>query len=142
MIAVVTYFLPSIKHLQLLFGDPTGDVEAYPRRLRGLGCPWIVIKHGATGSTVLDCVAGRCWCLPAVEGLQVRESTGAGDAFDGGFVAALASGANPVEAGCRATVSASFTVEWVGATMPAHFTRELAEERYVEVFDRVVERGT
>ena len=48
-----------------------------------------VIKRGARGAMVLE--GNRVWRAPAVRG-NVVDTTGAGDAFNGGFLAALLSG--------------------------------------------------
>ena len=63
---------------------------------------------------VVDLGAGTHTHLPAVP-VDSVDPTGAGDAFCGGFLVGLAETDNPIEAGLRATVSASFAVERVGA---------------------------
>lgn len=133
IIADATYFLPSIEHLQLLFDSESRDVAAYLDRLVHLGCPCIVVKQGASGSTLVDCRVGQVWQIPAVPDITVRDLTGAGDGFSGGFMAALADGKDLIDAACWGTVTASFVVESIGAIMPAHFTTNLALERYIRL---------
>lgn len=128
--AWATYFLPSIEHLQAIYHALSTDPLAYMDAMRDLGCPWIVVKQGAAGSTVIDVRDGCYWRIPSIAGLVIADTTGAGDAFDGGFVAALGEGKTPVDAACWGTVAASFGVESVGVTVPAHFTPELFAQRY------------
>lgn len=128
--AWATYFLPSIEHLQAIYQSSSKDPLTYLDAVSTLGCPWIVVKQGRAGSTVID-LRGACyWRVPAIGGLAVADTTGAGDAFDGGFVAALAEGKAPLDAACWGTVAASFGVESVGISVPVHFTPELFAARY------------
>jgi sugar/nucleoside kinase (ribokinase family) len=56
-----------------------------------------VVKNGAE-STVVTPPGGVPRAVPVAEAAPVRDSTGAGDAFAAGFLAARAHGADPVEA--------------------------------------------
>lgn len=141
LIAGVTYFLPSVEHLQRLYDCRSRDVTSYADRLAELGCPWVVLKRGTEGSTLLDCSNRRVWHIPPVRDLAVADTTGAGDAFAGGFMAALAGGKDAVDAACWGTVSASFVVESIGAVMPDSFHPALARQRYSQVF-RGIQEGT
>ncbi|HEX6509425.1 MAG TPA: carbohydrate kinase family protein [Chloroflexota bacterium] len=139
VVAEASYFLPSIEHLQVLYDSPCDEVEAYLDRLPALGCPWVIVKQGTRGSTVMDCTEGQSWHVPAVRDVAVRDVTGAGDGFSGGFTAALSEGKDVLEAACWGTVTASFVVESVGAVIPPHFDRRLAVSRYTGVREGVTE---
>lgn len=96
----VDVLLPSRDEVCLLAGrsDPEEAAVALSRRF-----PLVVAKRGAQGALVAasGAVRGRVRALPAA----VRDTTGAGDAFTGAFLAALLTGADPVAAareGCRA----------------------------------------
>jgi sugar/nucleoside kinase (ribokinase family) len=56
-----------------------------------------VVKNGG-GSTIVTSPGGAPRAVPVPEAAQARDSTGAGDAFAAGFLAARAQGADPVEA--------------------------------------------
>ncbi|MWA10394.1 carbohydrate kinase family protein [Streptomyces sp. BA2] len=115
----VDVLLPSEGEVRLLAGAPWGDgevgdagglAEAAAKLSRRF--PVVVVKRGAAGALVAHDgeVRGEVPALPAA----ARDSTGAGDAFTGAFLASRLSGAGLCEAsaeGCRAGARA---VERVG----------------------------
>lgn len=76
------------------------------------GVPVVAIRMGAEGS-LLKSHDGGAWMLPAVP-TNIVDVTGAGNSFCGGFMTGLGDGLSPLEAGLRATVSASFALEQIG----------------------------
>jgi sugar/nucleoside kinase (ribokinase family) len=139
LVGGVNVFCPSIEHLHLLFGGSERDCGAYLGELQGLGCGLVAVKQGAAGSTVLDFAGDAVWAVPAVSACAVEDATGAGDAFNGGFVAAVAAGLAVPDAACWGTVAASFVCETIGARIPAHFRPALAEDRFAALRPRVRE---
>jgi sugar/nucleoside kinase (ribokinase family) len=106
----VDVLLPSRDEACLLTGLPDpGDAAAKLSR----HVPLVVAKQGAKGALVAESGAVRAR-IPAAPA-SPRDTTGAGDAFTGAFLAALLAGAGPEEAateGCRA---GAIAVETVGA---------------------------
>lgn len=104
----VDIFLCDERESISIFG--TDDPEAALKRALTLGPRLAVIKLGERGSLVGD---GREIVMqPAVRipVEQVRESVGAGDAFDAGFLTALLNGAGAAEAARFATAVAAVTL--------------------------------
>ncbi|KFG76092.1 carbohydrate kinase family protein [Streptomyces mutabilis] len=109
----VDVLLPSRDEAGLLTGlpDPADAAAKLSRHV-----PLVIAKQGAEGALVArsGTVCARVPAVPA----SSRDSTGAGDAFTGAFLAALIAGAAPEEAaaaGCRAGAR---SVERVGARPP------------------------
>ncbi|MER8230392.1 PfkB family carbohydrate kinase [Streptomyces sp. NPDC094049] len=96
--------LPNADEARLLTGRaaPERAAEELSRRF-----PWVVVTLGATGALVAR--DGVVTAHVAAPGVRPVDSTGAGDAFTGAFLAARLAGADPVgaaEAGCRAGAEA------------------------------------
>ncbi|MDX3576307.1 PfkB family carbohydrate kinase [Streptomyces sp. FL07-04A] len=114
LVADVDVLLPSRDEARLLTGAPDGaDAAAELSR----HVPLVVAKQGADGALVArrGTVIARVPAAPATP----RDTTGAGDAFTGAFLAALLAGADAGAAaveGCRAGARA---VERVGGRPPA-----------------------
>jgi sugar/nucleoside kinase (ribokinase family) len=115
-----TAFMPSELEVRLLFpglaadhaGDPVAFAFAAAEHLDEWRPALVVIKLGALGSVVR--AGGRTAHIPALS-VPVVDSTGAGDAFCGGFVVGwLATGDPRVAAACG-TVSAAGTIGAFGA---------------------------
>ena len=110
----VDVLLPSRDEACLLTGlrDAAEAAAELSRRV-----PLVVVKQGHEGALVARSgeVRARVPAVPATP----RDTTGAGDAFTGAFLAALLAGAGPEDAaaeGCRAGARA---VERVGGRPPA-----------------------
>lgn len=98
-----------------------------------LGPRRVVIKKGEHG--VLMAAGSSLFSLPAYPLEVVRDPTGAGDAFAGGFVGALACAARVSEMAYRrsllyGTVIASFAVEGFGVDRIKDLTAKMIERRY------------
>lgn len=109
----VDVLLPSRDEACLLTGlpDPADAAAKLSRHV-----PLVVTKQGAEGALVAH--AGTVHARVPAEPATPRDTTGAGDAFTGAFLATLLAGAEPEEAareGCRAGARA---VERVGGRPP------------------------
>lgn len=113
LVSGVDVLLPSRDEACLLTGLPD-PVDAAAKLSRHV--PLVIAKQGAEGALVArsGTVCARVPAVPATP----RDTTGAGDAFTGAFLASLLTGAGPEEAaaqGCRAGARA---VERVGGRPP------------------------
>lgn len=122
MLALCDVLTPNETEAELLSGIPVTDLSSAERAAdallaRGVGA--VVVTLGANGALYRD--AARSVHVPAVSAGPVAETTGAGDAFNGGFAVALSEGREVIEAvrfGC-ATAGISVTRPGAAAAMPA-----------------------
>ncbi|SFP88011.1 ribokinase [Tranquillimonas alkanivorans] len=122
MLALCDYVTPNESEAEALTGlsvETLEDAERAADALMAKGVGAAVITLGENGVFYKD--AERSAHVPAFRAGPVVETTGAGDAFNGGFAAALAEGRDAVEAvrfGC-ATAGISVTRAGAGPSMPA-----------------------
>ncbi|MFI6000342.1 carbohydrate kinase family protein [Streptomyces sp. NPDC051366] len=109
-VAGIGVLLPNEDEARLLAGLPgakgaAGAARAAAELSRRV--PLVVVTRGAAGALVAE--AGRVTAEVSAESAEAVDSTGAGDAFTGGFLAARLAGAEPADAaraGCRAAAQA------------------------------------
>jgi ribokinase len=122
MLALCDVVTPNESEAEGITGLPVGslpEAEAAARALRRRGAGAAVITLGEQGALYHD--GARTEHVPAFDAGPVVETTGAGDAFNGGFAVALSEGRDPVEAvrfGC-ATAAISVTRPGTAPSMPA-----------------------
>jgi ribokinase len=114
MLHRVDAFLPSRAEAEAYFRPRTPGVWEMAEAFASMGCRFVVLKRGAQGQCLWDAEARRRWIVPAYPA-QVRDVTGAGDAFCGGFLAGLDRTGEAREACLWGSVSASLVVEGSGA---------------------------
>ncbi|WP_406107511.1 sugar kinase [Streptomyces sp. NBC_01003] len=109
----VDILLPSRDEAELLSG--VGNAEVAAAKLSGW-FPLVVVTSGVEGAVVAQggAVRARVPSLPAV----ARDSTGAGDAFTGAFLAAWVRGAGPREAATDGCHAGALAVARVGGRPP------------------------
>ncbi|MET8688729.1 sugar kinase [Streptomyces sp. NPDC004732] len=109
----VAVLLPSRDEAELLTGlpDPADAASKLSHRF-----PAVVVKLGAEGALVAQDgqVLGRVPAPPA----RAKDSTGAGDAFTGAFLAARLAGAGLREAAAEGCVAGARAVELIGGRPP------------------------
>jgi ribokinase len=103
---------PSINEVETLY--PGKTIDEVVDWMAGFGPRWIAIKMDTRGCIVYDFKSGERYQIPICR-VTAIDSTGAGDAYSGGFLAGIAETDSVFEAGLRGTVSASFAVEHRGA---------------------------
>jgi 2-dehydro-3-deoxygluconokinase len=105
--------LPSLEDATLLFGEqpPEAHADAFLAR----GAPLVVLKLGPDGALVAD-ASGRA----RVPGFPVAalDATGAGDTFDGAFLARWSTGTEPHQAARYANAAAALSTLGRGAVAP------------------------
>ena len=87
----------------------------------------LVITRGEEGSSVL--AHGTRVDVPAVTPTRIEDPTGVGDAFRGGFMKGLATGASYVECARLGSVAATYALEHLGGTSHS-YSRDEFNARY------------
>jgi sugar/nucleoside kinase (ribokinase family) len=108
-IAGARVLLPNREEATVLTGEADPEVAA---SLLGERFPVVAVTAGESGTIVVDHRAAPT--IVPVASVAARDPTGAGDAFDAGFVAALLAGSSAVEAARMAARVASQAVGIVG----------------------------
>jgi len=112
-IPLTDYFLPSLDDVRTVseLDDPVAIVDW----CHGQGARTVVLKLGRDGSLVSD--GNQRTRIPAFP-VDAVDATGAGDCFDGSFLAKLAAGADAVSAARWASAAAALTTTGYGAVAP------------------------
>jgi 2-dehydro-3-deoxygluconokinase len=113
-LAVCDIALPTFPDEAGLFGD--ADRQATVRRLTAAGVGEIVVKDGP--DPALLAVGGKTVEIAALPSSKPLDTTGAGDAFNGAYLASRLSGRTPEEAVRTAHRVAARVVETRGALAP------------------------
>src|SRR5690606_14203506 len=131
VIAEVDCVLINDAEVRQLTGEP--NLARAARAVMSLGPRAVVAKQGEYGAALFT--ADGFFALPGFPLEDVRDPTGAGDSFAGGFLGYLDSlGRDPTQADLRramgyGTVLASFNVEEFGTERAARLTREEIDTR-------------
>ena len=118
----VDYFLPSLDDVRLVFSldDPAAILD----RCHQQGAPAVVLKLGKDGSWVSE---GATRTRIAAYTVAAVDATGAGDCFDGSFLARLATGDDAVSAARWASAAAALTTTGYGAVAPLPTAEEVTQ---------------
>lgn len=106
--------LPTFPDEAALFGD--ASPEAVAERYLSWGAEEVVVKNGAEPAYVASREASG-WVAPQ-PGATSIDPTGAGDSFNGAYLAARARGASPLEAAAAAHALAAVVIGHRGALVP------------------------
>jgi len=122
MLAFCDYVTPNESEAEALTGVVVASVDdalIAARALRAMGAGAAIITLGDKGALFHDGV--RTLHVPPFHAGPVVETTGAGDAFNGGFAAALAEGMDPAAAVRFGSATAGISVTRAGTapSMPA-----------------------
>jgi ribokinase len=97
-----------------VFEPAAPDLAEMAQAFCDMGCRYVVLKRGLRGQFVYDGSNHRGWEIPAYNS-RVQDITGAGDAYCGGFNVGLEQTNDILQAALYGTISASLTVEGMGA---------------------------
>lgn len=111
---VADIVLPTFPDEQVLFGD--ASPEAVAQRYLDWGAEEVVVKNGGEPAFVAS-REGQGWVAPR-PGAKSVDPTGAGDSFNGAYLAARAQGAAPLEAAEAAHATAAIVIGHRGALVP------------------------
>lgn len=122
MLALCDYVTPNKSEAEALTGlavTTLAEAETAAKALRALGAGTAIITLGEKGALFHD--GARTVHVPPFHAGPVAETTGAGDAFNGGFAAALAEGQDPLAATRFGSATAGISVTRPGTapSMPA-----------------------
>ncbi|MBN9219697.1 MAG: sugar kinase [Mesorhizobium sp.] len=112
-LAATDIALPTFPDEQMLFGDETPQATA-TRLARLVG--EVVVKNGEAPALVAQ--AGTLREVPAIHVAAPLDTTGAGDSFNGGYLAARLAGLGPADAAQRGHKVAAGVVQVRGALAP------------------------
>jgi 2-dehydro-3-deoxygluconokinase len=115
LLARTALALPTFDDERELHGDERPEDTA--RRLDALGVGEAAVKLGADGALVL--ADGAVERVPAEPGVRVVDSTGAGDAFDAGYLHSRIAGRSPADAARAGAALAAAVLGHRGAIPPA-----------------------
>jgi len=119
---LVTIALPTLEDERALWGDE--NARAAAARWRDFGAREQVVKLGADGALAAS-AAGEV-LVPASTPRRITDTTGAGDAFNAGYLGMRLRGSSQLEAAGFAHALASIVVEHLGAIAPAAATSAIA----------------
>ncbi len=126
LLPALDVFLPSEQEVRSLLG--TVDLWDAAAEFARHGPHVVVVKVGDRGALVYERDRDRRTHIPAYPA-NVVDTTGAGDAFCGGFMVGLFDTGDPVRAAELGTVSASFAIEDYGVRRVLTASRDEAEAR-------------
>jgi len=103
----------SMEDMKILYGIE--EPRAAAEKLRSLGVRTVVVKHGGEGCLVSS--GSDLFISPGFK-VKVLDTTGSGDAFDGGFVLAMMEGWGAAKAAAFANAVGAITATGLGAVAP------------------------
>ncbi|MGO9391792.1 sugar kinase [Rhodoblastus sp.] len=122
MFEITDIALPSFDDEALIWGD--ADPEATVTRVAALGVDEVVVKNGADDVSLQ--LGDKSWRAATPPKTDIRDTTGAGDSFNAGYLAARFIGTDPLAACAIAQGVAGEVIRCFGALAPV---QTLAEYR-------------
>lgn len=126
----VDYFFPNYDEACLITGET--ELEKIADKFLDCGIRHVVIKTGKKGCYIKS-QDGSVLEVPAMKGITAIDTIGAGDNFASGFITAILEGKSLKECAEFANVTASISVQSIGATTGVQ-RREQVDERLKEYY--------
>lgn len=123
LVALADYLTPNETELEVLAGQAGSNIEAAARYLMTTDAQTVVVTLGAQGARWVN--KSDTGVIPTFP-VEVVDTTGAGDAFNGGFAVALAEGKNLEDAVRFGNATAALSVTKPG-TAPSMPNRDQVE---------------
>ena len=131
-LSYVDYFFPNYDEACLMTGET--ELDKVADKFLSCGIKNVVIKTGKRGCDIKS-QNGNVLEVPAMKGITAIDTIGAGDNFASGFITAILEGKSLKECAEFANVTASISVQSVGATTGVQ-RREQVDERLVEYYEQ------
>lgn len=112
-LSFVDYFFPNCDEARLMTGED--DIERVADKILSYGVKHSVIKIGKRG-VFIKSQNGRKTTVPAMEGIEALDTTGAGDNFASGFIAGLLEDKDIETCAIWGNACASLAIQHIGAT--------------------------
>lgn len=119
---------PNLVEAQAIYGDH--PAEELIKLMFDDGAKTVAMRMGREGSIVASREDGVLHRIGIIDDVSVVDETGAGNTYNGGFLAGLVQGRSWRECGVMAAVSASFCVERVGAVDPDQINPAERDRRF------------
>lgn len=129
-LSYVDYFFPNYDEACMMTGKT--ELEEVANVFMDCGIRHVVIKTGKKGCYIKS-QDGSVLEVPAMKGITAIDTIGAGDNFASGFITAILEGKTLKECAEFANVTASISVQSIGATTGVQ-NREQVEERLKEYY--------
>jgi sugar/nucleoside kinase (ribokinase family) len=124
----LTAFLSPERSLRALFAGQMDDLWAMLEAVASCQCALVVIWREGGGQVLYDAASRRRWEVPPYPA-RLRDPTGVGDAFCGGFLAGLHNTGDALQAVLHGNISASLTLEGSGVFYALEALPGLAQAR-------------
>jgi ribokinase len=125
LVSQVDWFTPNESEAAF-FADGLEDEDAILEKLLRIGVRRIILKCGSRGALLSTGIGGEHqWVKPCV--VKARDTTAAGDAFNGAFAVGMMRGLKPHDSAAFATAAAAISVTRHGA-QPSMPTQQELEE--------------
>jgi len=131
ILAEIDIYKSSLDEIQIISG--LSDLRMSMKKISDVGIKIVIVTRGAEGSMLL--FDNMFYEIPSYKPKKVKDYTGAGDVYIGGFLAEYVSGESPIWCACVGSAAASVKIESLGPTMLCG--KEEIYQRASKIFKKV-----